>query len=162
MRHLKLVSSQASVKESAQLKIAFASSDRHTVNQHFGAAQAFVVFNLSQGHFQLAEVVEFSGESVLQDGQEGKLEAKVRLLESCAAVYCNAVGASAIRQLLAENIQPLKVEPGTVIENLLKDLQQLWDQEPPVWLERSLRQQQRPAERFAGMADQDWQQEEWH
>ncbi|WP_114418393.1 nitrogen fixation protein NifX [Marinospirillum perlucidum] len=163
MRHLKLVSSQSSAEPESSLKIAFASSDRKTVNQHFGAAQAFVIYELGAKGFHLVEVVEFSGDATLQDGQEDKLTAKIRLLDGCAAVYCNAVGASAIRQLLAANIQPLKVDSHEDIEALLKDLQSVWEDQPPVWLERSLRQLERPAaeERFAAMASEGWQEEEW-
>ncbi|MDR9467078.1 NifB/NifX family molybdenum-iron cluster-binding protein [Marinospirillum sp.] len=163
MRHLKLVSQQKSAEPHPQLKVAFASSDRKTVNQHFGAAQAFVIYDISSKSFQLAEVVEFSGQATAQDGQEDKLESKIKLLEACSAVYCTAVGASAIRQLLAVNIQPLKVEEQVDIETQLKELLSLWSSKPPTWLQRSLRQLQKPAaeERFAEMASEGWVQEEW-
>ena len=158
MRHLKLVSDQTSVENRAALKLAFASSDRKTVNQHFGAAQAFVVYEVRASDFQLAEVVEFSGQSTVRDGHEAKLEAKIRLLEGCSAVYCNAVGASAIRQLLAAGIQPLKVDEGSGVEEQVELLQQAWVVQPPVWLQRSLRQVQGADEdqRFAAMAREGW------
>ncbi|MBE0505464.1 MAG: nitrogen fixation protein NifX [Marinospirillum sp.] len=161
MRHLKLVSSQTPLGKEPVLRIAFASSDRQTINQHFGAAEAFAIYELSQTTFQLAEVAEFHGRDTDRDGHEGKLEAKVALLQGCAAVYCNAVGASAIRQLLAANIQPLKVDEGTPIEQQLRLLLDEWNNEPPVWLQRSLRQQQRSVatERFADMANEDWSEE---
>ena len=158
MRHLKLVSDQPSMENRAALKLAFASSDRKTVNQHFGAAQAFVVYEVSASDFQLAEVVEFSGQSTVRDGHEAKLDAKIRLLEGCSAVYCNAVGASAIRQLLAAGIQPLKVAEGSGIDEQVELLQQAWATQPPAWLQRSLRQVQRADEdqRFAAMAREGW------
>jgi len=73
------------------------------------------------------------------------------------------VGASAIRQLLAINVQPLKVDEQVDIEAQLIELQSLWDTHPPTWLQRSLRQLQKPAaeERFAEMASEGWAQEEW-
>lgn len=158
MRHLKLVSDQPSMENRAALKLAFASSDRKTVNQHFGAAQAFVVYEVSASDFQLAEVVEFSGQSTVRDGHEAKLDAKIRLLEGCSAVYCNAVGASAIRQLLAAGLQPLKVAEGSGIDEQVELLQQAWATQPPAWLQRSLRQVQRADEdqRFAAMAREGW------
>lgn len=158
MRHLKLVNGQASVADRAALKLAFASSDRKTVDQHFGAARAFVVYEVSAGDSRLAEVVEFSGRSTVRDGHEAKLDAKIGLLEGCSAVYCNAVGASAIRQLLVAGIQPLKVEEGSGIEAEIERLQQDWAEQPPVWLQRSLRQLQRadPDQRFDAMAREGW------
>ena len=158
MRHLKLVNGQTSVADRAALKLAFASSDRKTVDQHFGAARAFVVSEVSAGESRLAEVVEFSGRSTARDGHEAKLDAKIGLLEGCSAVYCNAVGASAIRQLLVAGIQPLKVEEGSGIESEIERLQQDWAEQPPVWLQRSLRQLQRadPDQRFDAMAREGW------
>lgn len=163
MRHLKLVSSESPMTTRQALRLAFASSDRKTVNQHFGAAKAFAIYEIHARGFQLAEVVEFAGQSTAQDGQEDKLAAKIQLLDSCVAVYCNAVGASAIRQLLAVGIQPLKVEAHQEIETLLKELQEAWVLDPPIWLQRSLRQQQLPAaeQRFAAMARKGWGEEEW-
>lgn len=161
MRHLKLIKPAES--DTGQLQIAFASSDRQQVNQHFGAAEAFVIYTLSAAGYQVAEVAEFSGNDTLKDRQEGKLEAKVRLLQGCAAVYCIAIGASAIRQLLAQGVQPLKVEQGELIEDLLKQLNLSWQASPPVWLTRALRQQHnaRPAdERFTAMLAEGWQ-EDW-
>ena len=158
MRHLKLVSDQPSMENRAALKLAFASSDRKTVNQHFGAAQAFVVYEVSASDFQLAEVVEFSGQSTVRDGHEAKLDAKIRLLEGCSAVYCNAVGASAIRQLLAAGIQPLKVAEGSGIDEQVELLQPGRRLCRPGLLQRSLRQVQRADEdqRFAAMAREGW------
>ena len=47
MRHLKLVhSTEKAAAMSA--KIAFASSDRRVVDQHFGAAEAFCIYQLAE------------------------------------------------------------------------------------------------------------------
>lgn len=161
MRHLKLIESAKSVTH--QVQIAFASSDRCHVNQHFGAAEAFVIFSLNEKEYRMVEIAEFSGSDTLKDHQEGKLEAKIQLLQGCAAVYCNAVGASAIRQLLATGIQPLKVEQGELIEDLLKQLCDSWSSSAPVWLTRALRQQHNAIlsdDRFAAMLAEGWM-EDW-
>lgn len=130
MRHLRLV---RPIKEKEMtVKIAFASDDRRLVNQHFGAAAAFAIFEMSATDSRLVEVAEFI--ETAMDGHEGKLAAKIELLEGCAAVYCNAAGASAIQQLLAKGIQPMQVEEGTAIDGLLSCLQQ--QSEPPLWLSK--------------------------
>lgn len=121
------------------VKIAFASNDRRTVNQHFGAAAAFAIFELSATDSRLVEVAEFI--ETAMDGHEGKLTAKVGLLLDCAAVYCNAVGASAIQQLLIRGIQPMRVDEGTLIEDLLPGLQKSLQNDPPVWMVKSLKKQ---------------------
>ena len=150
MRHLRLV---AGTKENDMtVKIAFASNDRRLVNQHFGAAEAFAIYEMGETDTRLVEVAEFI--ETAMDGHEGKLAAKIELLEGCAAVYCNAAGASAIQQLLAKGIQPMRVDEGSLIEELLGCLQKSMTSEPPVWLTKHLKKQQ-SANRFA--EEEEWQ-----
>ncbi len=150
MRHLRLV---ASTKENDMtVKIAFASNDRRLVNQHFGAAEAFAIYEMGETDTRLVEVAEFI--ETAMDGHEGKLAAKIELLEGCAAVYCNAAGASAIQQLLAKGIQPMRVDEGSLIEELLGCLQKSMADEPPLWLTKHLKKHE-SANRFAD--EEEWQ-----
>ncbi|BCK87081.1 hypothetical protein MIZ01_0851 [Sideroxyarcus emersonii] len=150
MRHLRLV--ESTKVHAMKVKIAFATSDRRAVNQHFGAAESFAVYELGESETRLIEVAEFI--ETAMDGHEGKLAAKVELLGDCAAVYCNAVGASAIQQLLAKGIQPMRVDEGTLIDELLCSLQRSMANEPPVWLAKHLKKQS-VGGRFA--EDEEWQ-----
>jgi nitrogen fixation protein NifX len=135
-----------------KVKIAFATSDRRAVNQHFGAAESFAIYEVGEREAHLIEVVEFI--ETAMDGHDGKLVAKVGLLGDCAAVYCNAVGASAIQQLLLKNIQPMRVDEGTPIDELLCGLQKNLLNEPPVWLAKHIKKQSGGKD-FA--ADEEWQ-----
>jgi nitrogen fixation protein NifX len=149
VRHLRLV--KPIEEANMTVKIAFATSDRRAVNQHFGAAEAFAVYELGERESRLVEVAEFI--ETAMDGHEGKLAAKVELLGDCAAVYCNAVGASAIQQLLAKSIQPMRVEEGVLIDELLQGLQKNLLNDPPVWLAKHLKKQA-----HGGFdADEEWQ-----
>jgi nitrogen fixation protein NifX len=157
MRHLKLVhcTEQATaMRDKSSVKIAFASSDRRIVDQHFGAAEAFCIYSLAEDDARLIEVAEFHDSDVAMDGHEGKLAGKIALLEGCAAVYCNAVGASAIKQLLAAGIQPMKVAEGTPVDELLCGLNQGLKDAPPAWLAKRL--QNKDADRFAAMEAEGW------
>jgi nitrogen fixation protein NifX len=150
MRHLRLV--ENTEEHAMNVKIAFATSDRRAVNQHFGAAESFAIYEVGENETRLIEVAEFI--ETAMDGHEGKLAAKVELLGDCAAVYCNAVGASAIQQLLAASIQPMRVDEGTLIEELLCGLQKNLVSDPPVWLAKHLKKQAGGGN-FA--ADEEWQ-----
>ncbi|MBI5330221.1 MAG: nitrogen fixation protein NifX [Betaproteobacteria bacterium] len=136
------------------VKIAFASSDRRAVDQHFGAAEAFCIYTLAEDDARLVEVAEFHDSDTAMDGHEGKLASKIALLEGCAAVYCNAVGASAIKQLLAAGIQPMKTPEGALVEELLCGLNQSLKKEPPAWLAKHL--QPKDGDRFAAMEAEGW------
>lgn len=139
------------------LKLAFATTDMLTVNQHFGSAKAFAVYAVNPDHAELLEATQFG--ELSQDGNEDKLAVKIQLLDGCAAVYCQAIGASAINQLIAKGIQPVKVHEGSKITDLIVDLQNELKAGPSSWLAKAINKQKNAAEfnRFDVMADEDWQ-----
>lgn len=138
------------------VRIAFATSDRKQVDQHFGAAEAFAIYELSDGEAKLVELAQFTDSDVAMDGHEGKLAHKIALLEGCAAVYCNAVGASAVKQLLAAGIQPMKVEEGSSMDTLLAGLTRSMASDPPAWMVKHLKQPGDDSQRFAAMDAEGW------
>jgi nitrogen fixation protein NifX len=136
------------------LRVAFATDDRARVNQHFGAAAGFAIYSLDGERSQLVEVAEFSRESM--DGNEDKLPARIGTLAGCAAVYCLAVGGSAVRQLLAVGVQPIRLEEEAPIERLLADVQRAVREGGVPWIDKAL-QRGRDASRFDRMAAEGWQ-----
>jgi nitrogen fixation protein NifX len=137
------------------IKVAFATSDLKTVNQHFGSAQTFAFYAVNPERGELLEVTEFG--KLEQDGNEDKLGTKVALLEGCAAVYCQAIGASAVRQLVAKGVQPVKVQEGSAIAELVADLQAELVAGPSSWLAKAIARTKGPdAERFAEAEFQNW------
>lgn len=137
------------------IKVAFATKDLKTVNQHFGSAQTFAIYAVNPERSELVEVAEFG--QLEQDGNEDKLSSKIDLLDGCAAVYCQAIGASAVRQLVAKSIQPVKVYEGSLISDLIEDLREELVSGPSAWLQKALARQQGPdAERFAKAEFENW------
>jgi len=137
------------------LKIAFATTDMETVNQHFGSAKSFAIYAVNMDDAQLLEAAEFG--ELQQDGNEDKLSVKIELLNGCAAVYCQAVGGSAINQLIAKNIQPVKVHEGGKIKDLIVDLQHEMKAGPSSWLAKAINQHKSPdPDRFKRMEDEGW------
>ena len=141
---------------SHQLKVAFATSDRQTVDQHFGSARSFAIYGVDLEESRLITVSEFG--ELKQDGNEDKLHIKLQTLEGCIAVYCRACGASAVRQLLALGIQPVKVsEANADIHRLLEDLKEELRDGPSSWLARAIKNQQAAdSKRFDLMANETW------
>jgi nitrogen fixation protein NifX len=77
--------------------VAFATSDRHQVDEHFGAASAMLIYAVTSDQATVVEFAQFG--ELDQDGHESKLAAKLALLQGCAVVYCQAgrrLGDSAI------------------------------------------------------------------
>lgn len=138
------------------IKVAFATTDMLHVNQHFGSARSFAIYAVSLDQTQLLEAAQFG--DLAQDGNEDKLSVKLQLLDGCAAVYCQAVGASAIRQIVSQGIQPIKVHEGSQIKDLLTDLQQEMRSGPSSWLAKAISSQRKPdPQRFDAMEQEGWQ-----
>lgn len=152
-RRLQLVWSTKG-EDMAQLRVAFASADRIRVDQHFGAAEGFVVYEIEADKATLVGVGEFPGTAM--DGNESKLAAKVEFLKGCAAVFVMAIGASAIQQLLAHGIQPIRVAETDQIDALLADIAAAMKSGGVAWIDRALTTQSRSADRFAAMEEEGW------
>lgn len=137
------------------IKVAFASTDMDTVNQHFGSAKSFALYAVDREKAELLEVAQFGDLS--QDGNEDKLSVKIDLLTGCAAIYCQAVGGSAINQLILKGIQPVKVHDGSKIQDLLVDLQNEMKAGPYTWLAKAINQNKGPdPDRFNQMEADGW------
>ena len=137
------------------IKIAFATTDMNTVNQHFGSSKSFAVYAVDPDRSELLEAAQFG--DLAQDGNEDKLSVKLQMLEDCAAVYCQAVGASAIKQLVAHGIQPVKVHEGSKIADLIADLQNELKSGPSSWLAKAINKAKGfDPSRFDVMEEEGW------
>lgn len=135
------------------LKVAFASDDRTLVNQHFGAALGFAIYAFDEEQAQLVELVEFAAEDM--DGNENKLPARIQALAGCAAMYCLAIGASAVKQLLAAGVQPVRLDEATPIAPLLLSIRQAMSAGGIPWIDKH-RQHDKDESRFERMAEENW------
>jgi nitrogen fixation protein NifX len=155
-RRLQLVGNNSEEQwMSTALKVAFATRDMKHVDQHFGAAQSFAIYAVDRERACFVEACEFG--DLDMDGNEDKLAEKITALDGCIAVYSQAVGASAIGQLKAQGIQPVKVSPGAEIGDLLESLQDELRQGPGSWLAKAIASTL-PADpgRFDAMETEGW------
>jgi nitrogen fixation protein NifX len=174
MRKLALAWSSTE-SEPAMFKVAFATSDRLRVNQHFGAAQGFAIYALDGERAHLVELCEFATESVgeAQPDAAGQSPAcgggvghaghnpasladRVAALAGCAAVYCLAVGGSAVRQLLGSNIQPVRMDEDVAIESVLAELRKAVREGGVPWVDKIMKCDS-DSQRFERMAEEGWQ-----
>ena len=138
------------------IKVAFATTDRLRVNQHFGAAESFAIYEVTPDKATLVGIGEFAEEAM--DGNEDKLIAKVDFLEGCAAVYVMAIGASAIKKLMAKGIQPIRVNEIDGVDDLLGEISKAMGEGGVAWVDRAVAAQaKKTADRFASMEEEGWQ-----
>lgn len=141
--------------EAHAVRAAFATTDMKHVDQHFGTSHRYAIYRVTPHRATLSHAAQFAEED--KDGGEGKLTARIALLEGCALVYCVAVGGGAIRRLVARGIRPLRVAAATPIAALLTDLQAELSQDAEV-LRRRFRVLAAPRDeaRFDAMEAEGW------
>ncbi|WP_281346814.1 NifB/NifX family molybdenum-iron cluster-binding protein [Thermochromatium tepidum] len=137
------------------LRIAFASADRIRVDEHFGMTRGLVIYDLDDKRAQCVAVVEFP---IKDSGHhdEGRLAARIAALDGCTAVYCAAIGGSAIRQLLARGIQPIRLKAPEPIETILAELRTSIRLGGVPWIETALGKHTSDPDRFARMIAEGW------
>lgn len=154
-RRMRIVHGRGSVAAERAVKVAFATSDMQHVDQHFGAARGFALYAVDPERSVLLEVARFGKQ--VRDGNEDKLAEKIAMLEGCAVVFCRAIGASAVRQLLACGVQPVKVGEGADVKELLESLRRQLREGPSVWLARAMQHRgARDMDRFDAMESEGW------
>lgn len=112
------------------LKIAFASSDQKKVNLHFGGAEQLVIYDVSPGRADLvgiqrffkAEQVGEAGRGGLSGSAEDKVIPKLDFVDGCAAVYAASIGGNSVRRLMLKGIQPIVVDDGHELLDLLNEV----------------------------------------
>ena len=136
------------------LLVAFASEDGDMVDQHFGSALAFYLYAINADSAELVASQQFGHEK--KDGNEDK--PKLSWLVGVDAIYCGSIGGSATRQLVSLGVNPIKVDGGPDVEELIADIQQQLNGTPDFWLANILKRKQQKSgdDRFAAMADEGW------
>jgi nitrogen fixation protein NifX len=126
------------------MKIAFATNDSVHINAHFGWASRLDVYEVNTEGYTFLEALKFQGD-LKEDGNEDKLEPKLKALHDVIIVYVLAIGGSAAARLIHRNITPIKAESeNTEIQDMLRRLVQTLNSSPPPWLRKALLKSQAP------------------
>ncbi len=117
------------------MRIAFTSSDGAVIDQHFGHAGHFFVWEVGPDR---AEPVGRVDALVSAGDEEDRTAARASAIAGCAIVYTLQIGGPAAAKLVARRIHPLKTgEPLPVVEAVAR-LQQVLRGRPPPWLRKAL------------------------
>lgn len=115
------------------IKVAFATNDMQTVNAHFGGAKEFVVYNVSKDAFELSGVVKTDTSDMEGDD---KTDFKVKALKGINIMYCESIGGTAAAKVIRGGMNPMKTEGNTKIEDVLKELLIMINNNPPPWVKK--------------------------
>jgi nitrogen fixation protein NifX len=115
------------------LKVAFASKDLETINAHFGGAKEFAVYNVSKEGFELYGVIKTDTSKLTGDD---KTDFKVKALKGINIMYCESIGGTAAAKVIRAGINPMKVQEARKIEDVLRELVEMINGNPPPWVKR--------------------------
>ncbi len=128
------------------MKIAFATTDGKNVNEHFGRAGMFAVYEISKGRCNFLEMRKFSDgmdRTVVDTKDMGPLhddavQSKVDRLADCKLIYVTELGGPSAARLVKKGIMPMKVKEPVSIDGALKLLGETITKSPPPWLRKAL------------------------
>ncbi len=117
------------------MKVAFTSSDGKTVDQHFGMATEYHVWEVSP---DAAEPLVIVSPLVTDGDEEDRTTARANAVAGCAIVCTQQIGGPAAAKLVARRIHPMKTGGDVPIAEMVSKLQQVLRGSPPPWLRKAL------------------------
>jgi nitrogen fixation protein NifX len=128
------------------MKIAFATTDGTKVDEHFGRAGMFAVYDMGQEGYELVEMRKFAdgidtAVTGTRDGgeaHEDAVQAKVDRLADCKIIFLTEIGGPSAARLVKKGIMPMKVRTVTPINEELARLMETVRKSPPPWLRKAM------------------------
>ena len=123
------------------MKVAFASTDKVHVDEHFGKAEEFYIWDIGPDDATLSGVVQVKTEEGYIDD---KIEARTAALSDCALVYVGEIGGPAAARLVQKKTHPIKSKECEPITLVVEKLQEVLKGNPPPWLRKAMLKSERP------------------
>lgn len=128
------------------MKIAFATTDGINIDEHFGRAGSFAIYDLSRTGYQFAELRKFADgidQAVVDTREQGALhdevvQDKVDRLADCKIVFMTEIGGPSAACLVKKGIMPMKVKAVVPIEDSIRQLHETIMKSPPPWLKKAM------------------------
>ncbi len=126
------------------MKVAFATTDGINVDEHFGRAGMFAIYELTKDGYQFIEMRKFAEgrdtaiEETKGTGQihDERVRSKVEKFTDCKIIYLTEIGGPSAARLARKGIMPVKVKEIVSIEEALKKLFETVKTSPPPWLKK--------------------------
>lgn len=129
------------------MKVAFATTGGTCVDEHFGRAGTFAIYDVTpegpdfvelrkvaEGDLD-TEVVTTRGMGALHDDA---LASKIDKLGDCRVVFFTEIGGPSAAKLVRRGIMPLKSEPSATIEGHVERFAETMRTNPAPWMRRAL------------------------
>lgn len=119
------------------VRVAFASSDNITINDHFGRSKSFLIFDVSStGYFKAGKVQFSETEETKVCNPENKHFEKIKALSTCHIVYSQSIGGPVAARLIQQKIHPMVAKDNPTIESILTHLKVMLGGTVPPWMRK--------------------------
>lgn len=129
------------------MKVAFATTAGSVVDEHFGRAGRFAIWEISPEEASFVELrhvaegdldVDVVSTRGLGSLHEDAVAAKIEKLSDVRIVYFTEIGGPSAAKLVRSGVMPLKAEPSTSIDELVRKLGETMRTNPAPWMRRAL------------------------
>ncbi len=129
------------------MKVAFASTRGTTVDEHFGRAGAFAVYDITPEGATFLELRRVSDSDLdtevvvtrgMGDLHDEAIATKIDKLSDCKIVYFSEIGGPSAAKLVRRGIMPLKTDVATPIDGLAEKLAETMRTNPAPWMRKAL------------------------
>lgn len=128
------------------MKVAFATTDGKQVDEHFGRAGMFAIYDITESGYKFIAIRKFADGmdmAVVDTKDMGSLhddavQKKVDRLSDCKLIYLTEIGGPSAARLVKKGIMPMKMKEVVPIESALGQLLETLKKSPPPWLKKAL------------------------
>ena len=117
------------------MRVAFTSTTGETIDQHFGHASHFFVWEI--GPDAAAPLGRVEALTAGRDEEDGTA-ARAAALAGCTIVYTEQIGGPAAAKLVARRIHPMKTQAAVPVSEVVGKLQEVLRGRPPPWLKKAM------------------------
>jgi nitrogen fixation protein NifX len=129
------------------MKVAFATTDGKQVDEHFGRAGMFAIYDIVETGHRFVEMRKFADGmdmAVVDTKDMGALhddavQNKVDRLSDCKLIYLTEIGGPSAARLVKKGIMPMKMKEIVSIESALGQLLDTIQKSPPPWIKKALK-----------------------
>ncbi len=120
------------------MKVGFATNDNILINDHFGWAKNFAIYEINMDGFKFLENRYFEEELE----ELNKVDRKIEGLRDLKIVFVESIGGTAAARVVKSGIHPVvkkgdRLKPAPVkIEEVMEELQAVLSKNPPPWLKK--------------------------
>ena len=128
------------------MKVAFATTDGVQVDEHFGRAGKFAVYEVGEKGYRFVEMRMFADgrdraieeTKGMKEVHDDLVQKKVDSLGDCKIVYLTEIGGPSAARLVKKGMMPVKVKEKVTIEESLERLSETIKKSPPPWLRKAI------------------------